>query len=59
MCLAISEKAGYYGMFFNELAINEKIVKSQFASNVPKLLVSDYWNDISGYPMRIVESLGK
>lgn len=59
MCLAISEKGGYYGMFFNELAINEKIVKSQFGSNVPKLLVSDYWNDLPDYLMRIFESLGK
>lgn len=46
-------------MFFNELAINEKIVKSQFGSNVPKLLVSDYWNDLPDYLMRIFESLGK
>ena len=59
MCLEIPEKEGYYGMFFNELLINERIAKSEFASNFPKLLVSGYWNGLSDHPMHIFEYLGK
>ncbi|CAG85694.2 DEHA2B16720p [Debaryomyces hansenii CBS767] len=59
MCLELPEKEGYYGMFFNELAINEKIASSQFASNFPKLLVSGYWNGLPDHPMHIFEYLGK
>ncbi|CUM57504.1 unnamed protein product [Debaryomyces tyrocola] len=29
MCLEIPEKEGYYGIFFNELLINERIAKSE------------------------------
>ena len=59
MCFQIPEKKDYYGMFFNELAINEKIASSQFASNFPKLLVSGYWNGLPDHPMHIFEYLGK
>ncbi|CUM49401.1 unnamed protein product, partial [Debaryomyces fabryi] len=59
MCLEIPEKEGYYGMFFNELFINERIAKSEFASSFPKLLVSGYWNGLSDHPMHIFEYLGK
>ncbi|CUM48166.1 unnamed protein product [Debaryomyces fabryi] len=46
-------------MFFNELSINAKIAKSEFASKFPKLLVSGYWNGFSDHPMHIFECLGK
>lgn len=46
-------------MFFNELVINEKLAKSSFASNYPKLLVSGYWNGLPDHPMHIFENLGK
>ena len=59
MCFHIPEKKDYYGMFFNELAINEKIASSQFASNFPKLLVSGYWNGLADHPMHIFEYLGR
>ncbi|CUM53631.1 unnamed protein product [Debaryomyces tyrocola] len=59
MYLEIPEKEGYYGMFFNELLINERIAKSEFASNFPKLFVSGYWNGLSDHPMHIFEYLGK
>ena len=59
MCLELPEKEGYYGMFFNQLAINEKIASSQFASNFPKLLVSGYWNGLPDHPMHIFEYFGK
>lgn len=59
MCFHIPETKDYYGIFFNELAINEKIASSQFASNFPKLLVSGYWNGLSDHPMHIFEYLGK
>ncbi|CUM57513.1 unnamed protein product [Debaryomyces tyrocola] len=59
MCFHIPEKKDYYGMFFNELAINEKIASSQFASNFPKLLVSGYWNGLPDHPMHIFEYLGR
>ena len=59
MCFHIPEKKDYYGMFFNELAINEKLASSQFASNFPKLLVSGYWNGLPDHPMHIFEYLGK
>lgn len=59
MCLTIPEKTVYYGMFFNELPYNEKIVKSQFASNFLKILISGYWNSLPDHPMHIFESLGK
>jgi hypothetical protein len=32
MCMEIPQKEGYYGMFFNELLINERIANSEFAS---------------------------
>jgi hypothetical protein len=59
MCFHIPEKKDYYGMFFNELAINEKIASSQFASNFPKLFVSGYWNGLPDHPMHIFEYLGR
>lgn len=54
-CFIIPDKKGYYDMFFNELEINKRIRNSQLASNVPKLLVSSYWNGLSGQPMHIFE----
>lgn len=57
MCFHILEKKGLLWMFFNELAINEKISSSQFASNFPKLLVSGYWNGCPDHPMHIFEYL--
>lgn len=45
-------------MFFNELVINEKIAKSQFASKIPKLLVSGYRNGLPDNLMHIFENLG-
>lgn len=59
MCFHIPEKKDYYGMFFNELVINEQIASSQFASNFPKLLVSGYWNGLADHPMHIFEYLGR
>ena len=59
MFLEIPEKEGYYDMFFNELLINERISKSEFAPNFPKLLISGYWNGLSDHPMHIFEYLGK
>jgi len=59
MCFHIPEKKDYYGIFFNELVINENIASSQFASNFPKLLVSGYWNGLLDHPMHIFEYLGR
>ena len=58
-CFTIPDKTGYYDMFFNELVINEKLAKSRFASNFPKVLVSGYWNGLPDHPMHIFEYLGK
>jgi hypothetical protein len=49
----------YYGRFFNDLAINEKIVSSQFASNFPNILVSGYWDGLPDHPIYIFEYLGR
>lgn len=59
MCFHIPETKDYYGIFFNELAINEKIASSQFAFNFPNLLVSGYWNGLPDHPMHIFEYLGR
>ncbi|CUM53663.1 unnamed protein product [Debaryomyces tyrocola] len=55
---SIPDRSEYYEWFYNELVINEKIAKSQFASKFPKLLVSGYWNGLPDHPMHILESPG-
>ncbi|CUM57889.1 unnamed protein product [Debaryomyces tyrocola] len=59
VCFHIPEKKDYYGMFFNELIINEKIASSQFASNFSKFLVSGYWSGLPDHQMHIFEYLGR
>ncbi|CUM68572.1 uncharacterized protein PRCAT00006299001 [Priceomyces carsonii] len=58
-CFDSPDRRSYYDMFLNELAINEKLAKSRYASNFPKLLISGYWNGLPDHPMHIFESLGK
>mmetsp|Transcript_4018 Transcript_4018/g.3942 ORF Transcript_4018/g.3942 Transcript_4018/m.3942 type:complete len:168 (+) Transcript_4018:896-1399(+) len=58
-CLEIPEKEGYYGTVFDELLINERITKSEFASDFPKFLVSGYWKGLSDHPMHIFKYLRK
>lgn len=58
-CFRIPDKYEYYDVFINELEINEKLGKSQFASNFPKLFKSGYWNGLQDHPMHIFEYLGK
>lgn len=58
-CFSIPDLHEYYDAFFNELEINEKLGKSQFASNFPKLFKSGYWNGLPDHPMHIFEYLGR
>ncbi|KAK6454078.1 uncharacterized protein RJT20DRAFT_151951 [Scheffersomyces xylosifermentans] len=45
--------------FHNEVDINERIGKSQFASNFCRVLASGHWNGERDRPMLIFEYLGK
>lgn len=57
--VSLPDENEYYEMFITELSINEKIAKSQFAANFPKLIVSGYWNGLPDHPMHIFEDVGE
>ena len=46
-------------MFVNELEINKIIANSDFASDFPRLIISDYLNGMPSKPMYIFEDLGE
>lgn len=50
MYIPLPEESDYYGILFNELAINEKVMKSKLVCDFPKLLFSmEEWNMDSVY----------
>lgn len=59
MCLQIPAEKEYYDMCYNEIKINKKIARSEFASNFPKLLKSGARNGREDQLMNIFEYLGK
>lgn len=58
MCSHISEKKDYYGMFFNELAINKKIARSQLVPISQNFLFLVTGGAFS-IPMHIFEYIGR
>lgn len=55
----INTQDQYYSVFFNELLINKRISKSQYAANFPKILASGYCNGLPDNPIHVFEYLGE